>query len=273
MNGFKIGSVSVGLDQGLFLIAGPCVIESLDNCLQIAEALVKLADNTGIGVIFKASFDKANRSSANSYRGPGMDEGLKILETVRSKTALAITTDVHEPAQAAPVGQVVDAIQIPAFLCRQTDLLAACAKTNKPVSVKKGQFVSPEEMTNVIGKLKASGNDKIMLMERGTFFGYNRLVNDFSGITAMQSLGCPVIFDATHSTQQPGGLGTQSGGQRELAPVLAKAAIAAGANGLFIETHPDHENAMCDAACQIPIDWLEKLIIQCKQIFQIVHSD
>ncbi len=272
MNGFKIGSINIGLDEGLFLIAGPCVIESLENCLQIADELVKLAENTGIDVIFKASFDKANRSSVESYRGPGLQEGLKILETVRSKTGLAITTDVHESHQAAPVGEVVDAIQIPAFLCRQTDLLAACAKTNKPVTVKKGQFVSPEEMTNVIGKLKASGNDKIMLMERGTFFGYNRLVNDFSGIPYMQSLGCPVLFDATHSTQQPGGLGTQSGGQRKLAPILAKAAVASGANGLFIETHPDPGNALCDAACQMPLEWLDKLIKQCMDIFQIVRA-
>ncbi|MBW8034601.1 MAG: 3-deoxy-8-phosphooctulonate synthase [Planctomycetes bacterium] len=273
MNGFKIGSVSIGDDEGLFLIAGPCVIESLENCLQIADALVELADNTGIGVIFKASFDKANRSSVDRYRGPGLDKGLKILETVRSKTGLAITTDVHEPCQAEPVAQIVDAIQIPAFLCRQTDLLAGCAKTNKPVSVKKGQFVSPEEMANVVEKMRAFGNDKIMLTERGTFFGYNRLVNDFSGIATMQSLGCPVLFDATHSTQQPGGLGTESGGQRKLAPVLAKAAVAAGANGLFIETHPDPENAMCDAACQMPLEWLDKLVRQCMEIYQIVRTD
>lgn len=273
MAAFKIGTVKIGMDEDLFLIAGPCVIESLENCLQIADTLVELSVSTGVGVIFKGSFDKANRSSIDSFRGPGLDKGLDILEKVRDKTSLPVATDVHEPAQAKSVAQVVDCLQIPAFLCRQTDLLAACAETKKPVSVKKGQFVSPEEMVNVVGKIRSSGNDKIMLTERGTFFGYNRLVNDFSSIGAMQSLGCPVIFDATHSTQQPGGLGDQSGGQRKLAPVLARAAVAAGANGLFIETHPDPDNAKCDAACQIPTDWLESLIKQCKQIFQIVRTE
>lgn len=272
MTAFKIGSVKIGLDEDLFLIAGPCVIESLENCLQIGDVLAELSASTGIGVIFKGSFDKANRSSIESYRGPGLDKGLAILEKVRAKTSLAIATDVHEAGQVTAVAQVVDCIQVPAFLCRQTDLLVACAKAKKPVSIKKGQFVSPEEMSNVVEKVRSSGNAKIMLTERGTFFGYNRLVNDFASISVMQSFGCPVVFDATHSTQQPGGLGAQSGGQRKLAPVLARAAVAAGANGLFIETHPDPENARCDAACQVPTEWLGDIITECKGIFEIVHA-
>ena len=272
MTAFKIGSVKIGLDEDLFLIAGPCVIESLENCLNIANVLAELSASTGIGVIFKGSFDKANRSNIDSFRGPGLDKGLAILEKVRSKTSLAVATDVHEAGQVKSVAQAVDCIQVPAFLCRQTDLLVECAKTQKPVSVKKGQFISPEEMSNVVEKVRSGGNNKIMLTERGTFFGYNRLVNDFASIGVMQSLGCPVLFDATHSTQQPGGLGSQSGGQRKLAPVLARAAVAAGANGLFIETHPDPENAKCDAACQMPTEWLGELIRECKGIFEIVQG-
>ncbi len=272
MTAFKIGSVKIGLDEDLFLIAGPCVIESLENCLNIADVLAELSASTGIGVIFKGSFDKANRSNIDSFRGPGLDKGLAILEKVRSKTSLAVATDVHESGQVKSVAQAVDCIQVPAFLCRQTDLLVECAKTQKPVSVKKGQFISPEEMSNVVEKVRSGGNNRIMLTERGTFFGYNRLVNDFASIGVMQSLGCPVLFDATHSTQQPGGLGSQSGGQRKLAPVLARAAVAAGANGLFIETHPDPENAKCDAACQMPTEWLGELIRECKGIFEIVQG-
>lgn len=272
MAAFKVGSVRIGLDEDLFLIAGPCVIESLENCLQIADVLSELSASTGIGVIFKGSFDKANRSSIDSFRGPGLDKGLEILEKVRAETSLAVATDVHETGQVKAVAQVVDCIQVPAFLCRQTDLLVACAKSKKPVSIKKGQFVSPEEMSNVVEKVRSSGNEKIILTERGTFFGYNRLVNDFASIGVMQSFGCPVLFDATHSTQQPGGLGSQSGGQRRLAPVLARAAVAAGAYGLFIETHPDPENARCDAACQMPTEWLKDVITECKAIFEIVHG-
>jgi len=272
MSLFSIGNVPVGFDEKLFVIAGPCVIESLDLCMEVARTLLDVQDATGVPMIFKGSFDKANRSSITSYRGPGMEKGLDILAKVRKETGLPITTDVHLPDQAAPVAEVVDCLQIPAFLCRQTDLLAACAKTSKPVSVKKGQFVSPEEMTNVVGKIRASGNDKIMLTERGTFFGYNRLVNDFGGFSVMKALGCPVIFDATHSTQQPGGLGGSSGGARQLAPVLARAAVAAGANGLFLETHPDPDKAKCDAACMIPTAWVNDLVSDCKAIFDIVNK-
>lgn len=269
---FKIGNVDVGMNVPLFVMAGPCVIESLEHCIEIANRLVTISRNTNVGIIFKASFDKANRSSINSFRGPGMEEGLKILDAVRKKTKLPVMTDVHEPAQAAKVGEVVDCLQVPAFLCRQTDLLCACAETGRPVNVKKGQFLSPDEMKNVVEKIRACNNDKIMLTERGTFFGYNRLVNDMSSIEAMKQYDCPVIFDATHSTQQPGGLGNASAGRRELAPILAKAAVAAGANGLFTEVHTNPEKAKSDAACVMPIEWLENLLKICKGIFELVRK-
>ena len=268
---FEIGPVPVGLDQPLFFMAGPCVIEDLDNCLEIAQHLIKVSRSTGVPSIFKASFDKANRSSLTSFRGPGLEKGLEILDTVRKRTGLAVMTDVHETSQAEPVGKVVDCLQIPAFLCRQTDLLCACAKTGKPVSVKKGQFLSPQEMTNVVDKLKASGNDRIMLTERGTFFGYNRLVNDMTAIPLMKDMGCPVIFDATHSTQRPGGLGTASAGSPDMAPHLARAAVAAGANGLFLEVHPRPQEAKSDAACVLPLDRLQTVVAQCKRIFDVVR--
>lgn len=274
---FKIGqsgttSVQVGLDAPLFVIAGPCVIESRQSCLDIADRLLGISEKTGVAMIFKASFDKANRSSIDSFRGPGLEKGLEILAEVRQKTHLPILTDVHEPGQAAAVGKVVDCIQVPAFLCRQTDLLCACAQTGKCVNVKKGQFLSPEEMKNVVDKLRACGSREIMLTERGTFFGYNRLVNDMTAIDIMKNLGCPVVFDATHSTQQPGGLGNASAGRRQMAPILAKAAVAAGANGLFIETHPEPDNAKSDAACIMPMDWLLDLLKVCKKIFEIVRE-
>jgi 2-dehydro-3-deoxyphosphooctonate aldolase (KDO 8-P synthase) len=272
MSNFKIGDVKIGLGEDLFVMAGPCAIESFDHCMVIANQLLKVREQTGIGIVFKGSFDKANRSSITSYRGPGLIKGLDILAKVRDETGFAVMTDVHESTQVEAVAEVVDCMQIPAFLCRQTDLLVACAESGKPTAVKKGQFVSPEEMQYVVDKLHSAGGEKIMLTERGTFFGYNRLVNDFSGIGKMKSLGCPVIFDATHSTQQPGGLGGASGGQRELAPVLARAAVAAGANGLFIETHDDPANAMCDAACVMPIEWVADVLTTCKQIFDIVRE-
>lgn len=269
---FTIGEVQVGLDAPLFVMAGPCVIESEALCLSIADRLVKIADRTNIPVVFKASFDKANRSSISSFRGPGMEDGLKILATVRRRTALAVLTDVHEPAQATAAGEVVDCLQVPAFLCRQTDLLCACARTGRPVSVKKGQFISPNEMRNVVEKIRACNNEKIILTERGTFFGYNRLVNDMTAIETMKRFGCPVVFDATHSTQQPGGLGAASAGRREMAPILAKAAVAAGANGLFLEVHTEPEKAKSDAASILPIDWVEGLLRVCKEIFEVVRG-
>jgi 2-dehydro-3-deoxyphosphooctonate aldolase (KDO 8-P synthase) len=269
---FKIGNVEVGLEAPLFVMAGPCVIESKSVCLDIANRLVDISAKSNVGIIFKASFDKANRSSLHSFRGPGLEKGLEILSAVRKDTGLPVMTDVHEPAQAAVAGEVVDCIQVPAFLCRQTDLLCACARTGKPVNVKKGQFLSPDEMKNVVEKVRACDNEKIILTERGTFFGYNRLVNDMTSIEIMKGLGCPVVFDATHSTQQPGGLGDASAGRPEMAPLLAKAAIAAGANGLFVEVHTQPEKAKSDAASIMPIEWLEDLLKVCRQIFEIVSD-
>jgi len=269
---FSIGEVEVGLDSPLFVMAGPCVIESKGHCLDIAGRLAEIGQRTGTGVVFKASFDKANRSSLQSFRGPGLERGLEILAAVRRETALAVMTDVHEPSQADLAAHVVDCLQVPAFLCRQTDLLCACAKTGKPVNVKKGQFLSPDEMRNVVDKIHACDNEKIILTERGTFFGYNRLVNDMTAIDAMKRLGHPVVFDATHSTQRPGGLGDASAGQRQMAPILAKAAVAAGADGLFIEVHTEPEQAKSDAACIMPLEWLEELVTVCKEIFELVRG-
>lgn len=271
-NAFSIGQVRLGPGAPLFLIAGPCVIESPELCLGIADELVRVAAVTGVPAIFKASFDKANRSSASSFRGPGLEKGLEILSMVRDRTGLPVLTDVHEPSQASVVAGVVDCLQVPAFLCRQTDLLVACAQTGKPVNVKKGQFVSPYEMKNVVEKLTACGNERIMLTERGTFFGYGRLVNDMTAIPEMRALGCPVIFDATHSTQLPGGLGIASGGRPEMAPVLARAAVAAGADGLFVEVHPQRARAMSDAACVLALSELEQLVRKCKRVFDAVRS-
>lgn len=269
---FKIGTIHVGLGGEFFIIAGPCVIESQAVCLEVAEFLVELQKSTGIKCVFKASFDKANRTSIDSFRGPGLKKGLAILDGIRTKTGLPILTDVHEPNQAAAVGEVVDAIQIPAFLCRQTDLLVACGKTGKPVNIKKGQFVSPEEMKNCVNKVRSTGNEKILLCERGTFFGYNRLVNDMTCIPAMQQLGCPVVFDTTHSTQRPGGFGNASAGMPDMAPILARAAVAAGANALFMEIHPDPSKALCDAACMLPLTQVRKLVETCKKIHDIVNT-
>ncbi|MBN1787902.1 MAG: 3-deoxy-8-phosphooctulonate synthase [Sedimentisphaerales bacterium] len=266
----KISNIKIEPDSGLFVIAGPCVIETEPICLDIASRLSQISKKTGIDIIFKASFDKANRSSLDSYRGPGIERGLEILAKVKKVTSLAVITDVHEVYQAIEAAQVVDCLQVPAFLCRQTDLLLACGKTGLPVNVKKGQFISPAEMGNVVEKIRSTGNDNILLTERGTFFGYNRLVNDMTAIPAMKQLGCPVVFDATHSTQQPGGEGNQSGGTRDMAPVLAKAAIAAGADGLFIEVHTDVEKSKSDSTSIMPIEWVEKLLTDCKKIREII---
>jgi 2-dehydro-3-deoxyphosphooctonate aldolase (KDO 8-P synthase) len=264
--------VDAGLDCPLFVMAGPCVIESRDVCLAIADKLVEVSKKINVGMIFKASFDKANRSSISSFRGVGIDEGLKILSEVRRVTNLPVMTDVHEASQAKAAGEVVDCLQVPAFLCRQTDLLCACGRTGKVVNIKKGQFLSPAEMQNVIKKVESCENKQILLTERGTFFGYNRLVNDMTAIEAMKQFGYPVVFDVTHSTQQPGGHGDSSAGCREMAPVLAKAAVAAGANGLFIEVHTEPEKAKSDASCIMPIEWLKDLLARCRAIFEIVHK-
>ncbi len=273
MSRFYIGDIQVGLDGEFFIIAGPCVIESQAVCEEIAAFLVDLQKSSGVKCIFKASFDKANRTSIDSFRGPGLEKGLAILDNIRTQTGLPILTDVHEASQAAAVGQVVDCLQIPAFLCRQTDLLVACGQTGKAVNIKKGQFVSPEEMQNCVGKVRSTGNERILLTERGTFFGYNRLVNDMTAIPAMQQLGCPVVFDTTHSTQRPGGLGTASAGTPDMAPVLARAATAAGANALFMEIHPDPAKALCDAACMLGLKDVPPLVEACRDIFNLIRNN
>lgn len=256
----KIGKLEAGPDKPLLIIAGPCVIESLNQCLHIAQAMAERCEELGLSYIFKGSFDKANRSSITSARGPGLERGLVILAEVREKLGIPVTTDIHDESHAAPAGRMVDLIQIPAFLCRQTDLLLAAAQTGKPVNVKKGQFMSPAEMGNVIKKLHEAKALGIMLTERGTFFGYNRLVNDFVGLGDMMDLGCPTCFDVTHSTQQPGGQGHTSGGRPDRAPLLAKAAVAAGVDALFLETHPEPEHAFSDAATVLPIPVALKML-------------
>ena len=255
-----IGPHQCGPDQPLLLIAGPCVIESERLCLGIAEALAALAGMLPINVVFKASFDKANRTSVSSYRGLGLDEGLAVLERVRARTGLPITTDVHLPEQATAAGQVCDMLQIPAFLCRQTDLLLAAAATGRAVNVKKGQFVAPADMKHVVAKLLAGGCRDIMLCERGTFFGYGRLVNDFAGLITMRAMGVPVIFDATHSVQQPASRGDSTGVDRALVEPLARAAAAVGIDGLFLETHPDPDQSPSDGPNMVPLDQLQGVL-------------
>lgn len=253
----------------LFVIAGPCVMESPELCLSVARHLKEVCQRLGLAYIFKASFDKANRSSVTGYRGPGLNDGLAILRRVKSEVAVPVLTDIHEAHQAAEVGKVVDVIQIPAFLARQTNLLVAAAQTGRIVNVKKGQFMSPQEMGNAVEKVKSCGNKQVMLTERGTFFGYNRLVNDFTGIAVMKGFGCPVVFDATHSTQQPGGLGNASGGNPKYTPMLTRAAVAAGVDGLFLECHPEPAKAKSDAASMIALDTVEALLRQAKQIAEL----
>jgi 2-dehydro-3-deoxyphosphooctonate aldolase (KDO 8-P synthase) len=248
--------------QTLVLIAGPCVIESEQLCFDVARALRDISQRLGITYIFKASYDKANRTSAKSFRGPGADEGLSVLKRVREKFGLPVLTDVHTEDQARQAGQVVDVLQIPAFLCRQTDLIAAAVRTGRVVNIKKGQFLSPAEMGQVVGKAAEAGADKLLVTERGTTFGYNNLVTDMRSIPIMRSFGFPVIFDATHSVQLPGGGGDKAAGQREFAPVLARAAIAAGADGLFIETHPNPEQALSDGPNMIPLSAMADLLSQ-----------
>jgi len=259
-NPVNIGSYRCGRGQPLLVIAGPCVLENEELALSIAERLKQIALDLSLQLIFKASFDKANRTSLNSYRGPGIDRGLKILEKVKDVTGLPITTDIHEPSQAAAVGAVCDLIQIPAFLARQTDLLLAAASTSRPVHVKKGQYLAPGDMKHVVEKLDAGGCKNILLGERGTFFGYGRLVNDMRSIPQMQALGVPVIFDATHSVQEPGGLGSASGGNRAMVEPLARAAVAVGVDGLFFETHPNPDAAPSDGPNMIPLDQFSALL-------------
>jgi 2-dehydro-3-deoxyphosphooctonate aldolase (KDO 8-P synthase) len=268
----------VGIDRPFFLIAGPCVVESEELQLRTAERLKAIAEKLGIFLIFKSSFDKANRSSDKSYRGPGIDEGLRILEKVKDDLGLPVLTDVHDIPQIAPVSEVVDVLQTPAFLARQTDFIHAVAASGKPVNIKKAQFMAPHDMTNVVEKArnaaKAAGvnEETIMVCERGASFGYNNLVSDMRSLAIMRETGCPVVFDATHSVQLPGGQGTSSGGQREFVPVLARAAVATGVAGLFMETHPDPANARSDGPNAWPLDRMESLLTTLLEIDRLVKE-
>ena len=255
----------------LFLFSGPCVIESEALCLKIARSLKRSCDALGIAYVFKASYDKANRTSGKSRRGPGIQDGLKILASVREKVGVPILTDIHTEEQATKAGEIVDILQVPAFLCRQTDIVVAAAKTGKIVNLKKGQFLSPAEMGQVVSKVSGIGNNKIVLTERGTSFGYNNLVADMRSIPIMKSLGYPVVFDATHSVQLPGGGGDRSSGQGEFAPVLAKSALAAGANGLFIETHPKPAKSPSDGPNMIPLGQMNRTLKSMLRVFKAVR--
>ena len=265
---FVINSVEFG-GTDLPIIAGPCVIESQEHVLRMAENIKIITEDIGLPMIFKASFDKGNRSSHTSYRGPGLEEGMRILENVKKSLNVLLTTDIHDATQAKPVAEIVDIIQIPAFLCRQGDLLEAAVATGKTINVKKGQFMAPWDMVNIIDRVKHVGGEKLLLTERGTSFGYNNLVSDMRSIPIMQDLGVPVVFDTTHSAQQPGGLGKMTGGTRELIPILAKAAVAAGCDAVFMEVHDDPENALSDAATQWPLDKLAALLHSIKHIQQV----
>jgi 2-dehydro-3-deoxyphosphooctonate aldolase (KDO 8-P synthase) len=268
----------VGLDQPFFLIAGPCVVESEELQLRTAAELKRIADKLGILLIFKSSFDKANRSSDRSFRGPGMEEGLRVLEKVREALGVPVLTDVHDIPQIEPVAEVADVLQTPAFLARQTDFIHAVAATGKPVNIKKAQFMAPQDMVNVVDKARnaaraaGANEDTIMVCERGASFGYNNLVSDMRSLAIMRETGCPVVFDATHSVQLPGGQGTSSGGQREFVPVLARAAVAAGISGLFMETHPDPSNAKSDGPNAWPLDRMESLLTTLLALDQAVKE-
>jgi 2-dehydro-3-deoxyphosphooctonate aldolase (KDO 8-P synthase) len=268
----KLAGREVGNDQPLFLLAGPCVIESQSLVEEIAGRLCEITTRLNVPFVFKASFDKANRSSAKSYRGPGLAAGLKILEGVRQHFKVPVITDVHEDTPLDEVAAVVDVLQTPAFLCRQTNFIVSVAATGKAVNIKKGQFLSPWEMQNVVDKARSTGNTNIMVCERGFTFGYNNLVSDMRSLAVMRATGCPVVFDATHSVQLPGGQGTASGGQREFVPVLARAAVAAGIAGVFMETHPDPANALSDGPNAWPLQRVESLLSTLCELDRIVKS-
>ena len=268
----KLCGFEVGLDVPFFLIAGPCVIESEALALTTASDLKQMSAELGIPFIYKSSFDKANRSSGSSYRGPGIEEGLRILEKVRDEVQVPVLTDVHEDTPLDEVSAVVDVLQTPAFLCRQTNFIQNVARTGKPVNIKKGQFLAPWDMKNVVDKARAVGNEQIMVCERGVSFGYNNLVSDMRSLAAMRNTGAPVVFDATHSVQLPGGQGSASGGQREFVPVLARAAIAAGVSGLFMETHPDPASALSDGPNAWPLGQMKALLDTLKMLDDAVKS-
>jgi 2-dehydro-3-deoxyphosphooctonate aldolase (KDO 8-P synthase) len=268
----SIGNITCGAGRPLVLIAGPCVIESHDLTMQIADTLKEMAERLKLPLVFKASFDKANRSSNKTFRGPGLRDGLRTLAAVQRRTGLPVTTDVHECQQAAAVAEVCDLLQVPAFLARQTDLIFAVGKTGRAVNVKKGQFMAPWDMKNVITKMEEVGNRKLLLTERGSTFGYGQLVNDMRAIPWMQELGCPVIFDATHSVQQPGGRGDRSGGCREMVPFLARAAVAAGCDGLFLETHPRPDEALSDGPNMVALADMPALMECCLRLRQALDG-
>jgi 2-dehydro-3-deoxyphosphooctonate aldolase (KDO 8-P synthase) len=262
----QVGPITIGAGLPLVLISGPCVIENEKACMETAEFLKKLAEKLDIPLIFKSSYDKANRTSINSFRGPGIKEGLRILGKIKEELGIPVLSDVHRFSEIEAAEQILDVIQIPAFLCRQTDFILEVARTGKPINIKKGQFLAPWDISQVIEKVLSTGCRKILITERGTMFGYNNLVVDFRGIPIMQRTGWPVIFDATHSVQIPGGEGTRSGGNREYAPVLAKAAVAAGADAVFMEVHKDPDKALCDGPNSLRLDMLQDLLIDLKKI-------
>ncbi|NEX20201.1 3-deoxy-8-phosphooctulonate synthase [Thiorhodococcus mannitoliphagus] len=266
----RLGSFEVGLQHPLFLIAGPCVIESEGLAHETAGALKEMTDALGIPFIYKSSFDKANRSSGGSFRGPGLEAGLKILESVRQRVGVPVLTDVHEDTPLGEVADVVDVLQTPAFLCRQTNFIQAVASQGKPVNLKKGQFLAPWDMRHVVEKARATGNDQIMVCERGVSFGYNNLVSDMRALAVMRETGCPVVFDATHSVQLPGGQGDKSGGQREFVPVLARAAVAAGVSGIFMETHPRPHEALSDGPNAWPLGRMRELLATLVELDRLV---
>jgi len=264
--------ILVGSNQPLLLIAGPCALESEDLARTVAGKMQEICGRLGISYVFKASFDKANRTSLDSYRGPGLEEGLAILSRIRTEMQVPVISDIHDVSQVTPAAEVLDILQIPAFLCRQTDLLVAAAQSGKVVNLKKGQFVSPWDMQNGVQKLRGAGGKKIMLVERGASFGYNNLVVDMRSLPVMRSFDCPVIFDATHSVQLPGGSGGSSGGQREFVAPLSRAAVAAGIDGLFMEVHPDPGKALCDGPNSMPLDAMEHLLIQLLRVREAVSG-
>ncbi|MDG4577249.1 MAG: 3-deoxy-8-phosphooctulonate synthase [Defluviicoccus sp.] len=268
----QVDGITIGNDVPLALIAGPCVMESRAHALETAQALKEMARTLGVGLIYKTSFDKANRTSLEGQRGVGMAAGLPVFQEIRQTLGLPVITDVHEPDQCAVVAEAVDVLQIPAFLCRQTDLLVAAARTGKAINVKKGQFLAPWDMVNVVNKIRACGNEQVMLCERGASFGYNTLVSDMRSLPILARTGCPVVFDVTHSVQQPGGLGGASGGQREFAPVLARAAVSVGVAAVFIETHPDPDKAPSDGPNMIPTKDLPALVTLLMEIDRVAKA-
>jgi 2-dehydro-3-deoxyphosphooctonate aldolase (KDO 8-P synthase) len=268
----NIANTKLGGNNPIYIIAGPCVIESEDIVFSTAERLKQICKRLGLPLLFKSSYDKANRTSLNSYRGPGIDKGLKILSDVRSKFNIPVISDIHSVDEVKPASQVLDALQIPAFLCRQTDLILSASRTGKPVNVKKGQFLSPWDVKNIIDKFTSTGNQNLFITERGTSFGYNNLVVDFRGLPIMRSLGYPVIFDVTHSLQLPGGQGSCSGGQREFAEPFVRAAVAAGVDGLFMEVHPEPDKALCDGSNMIKLNDMEKILAIVKVIDELIRG-